>query len=79
MHKLDPISNVIYIYYRFNGHINKVLTKKIHAIVLGLFSILFREGRLNCRDTAGPPLWGGDMGADQKDGGCPGRFPGQGS
>ena len=31
------------------------------------------------RDTAGTPLWGGDMGADCKDGGCPGRFPGQGS
>ena len=34
---------------------------------------------LYCRDTAGPPLRGGDMGADQKYGGCPGRFPGQGS
>ena len=34
---------------------------------------------LYCRDTAGPPLRGVDMGADEKDGGCPGRFPVQGS
>ena len=34
---------------------------------------------LYCRDTAGPPLRGRDMGADQKDGGCPGSLPGQGS
>ena len=31
------------------------------------------------RDTVRPPLRGGDMGADRNDGGCPGRFPGQGS
>ena len=31
------------------------------------------------RDTAGPPLQGGDLGPHQEDGGCPGRVPGQGS
>ena len=34
---------------------------------------------LYCRDTAGPPLRGGDLGTYQEDGGCPGRVPGQGS
>ena len=29
-----------------------------------------------CRDTAGPPLRGGDLGLHQEDGGCPGRVPG---
>ena len=32
---------------------------------------------LYCRDTAGPPLRGGDLGSYQEDGGCPGRVPGQ--
>ena len=33
---------------------------------------------LYCRDTAGPPLWGGVLGPHQADGVCPGRLPGQG-
>ena len=52
-----------------------------------LARILGREGGgpegvtqfLYCRDTAGPPLRGGDLGSYQKDGGCPERVPGQGS
>ena len=34
---------------------------------------------LYCRDTAGPPIRGGDLGSYQEDGGCPGRVTGQGS
>ena len=34
---------------------------------------------LYCRDTAGPPLRGGDVGPDEKDGVGPGRLSGQGS
>ena len=34
---------------------------------------------LYCRDTAGPPLWGGVVGFNGKNGICPGRLPGQGS
>ena len=34
---------------------------------------------LYCRDTVGPPLWGGDVGIDAEDRICPGRLPGQGS
>ena len=33
---------------------------------------------LYCRDTAGPPLWGGVLGTDGEDGSGPGRLPGQG-
>ena len=33
---------------------------------------------LYCRDTAGPPLRGGDVGIDAEDGFSPGRIPGQG-
>ena len=34
---------------------------------------------LHCRDTASPPLWGGDVGPDEKYGVVPGRLSGQGS
>ena len=34
---------------------------------------------LYCRDTAGPPLRGGDLVPHQEDGVCPERVPGQGS
>ena len=34
---------------------------------------------LHCRDTAGPPLRGGDVGPDKEDGVDPGRLSGQGS
>ena len=33
---------------------------------------------LHCRDTAGPPLQGGDMGPHKEYGVSPGRLPGQG-
>ena len=33
---------------------------------------------LYCRDTAGPPLPGRDVGIDAEDGASPGRLPGQG-
>ena len=32
---------------------------------------------LHCRDTAGPPLWGGDVGPYEEDGVDPGRLLGQ--
>ena len=33
---------------------------------------------LYCRDTAGLPLWGGNVGPDVEDGVSPGRLPGKG-
>ena len=33
---------------------------------------------LHCRDTAGPPIWGGDVSPHDEYGVSPGRLPGQG-
>ena len=33
---------------------------------------------LYCRDTAGPPLWGGNVGSGEENKISPGRLPGQG-
>ena len=51
-----------------------------------LARVLGREGAdpkvsrsfLHCRDTACPPLRGGDVGTHKEDGVSPGRLPGQG-
>ena len=61
--------------------------RKARANWVRLARILGREGAnpkvahqfLYCRDTAGPPLWGGVVVTHQEDGVCPGRLPGQGS